>query len=190
MTLKSKKRGPPGAILTVLLVLITLAACADKAKPRVDIEVEGFGTITLELDTSAAPETAANFLRLADEGFYNGLSFHRIKKDFMIQGGRSRYPPDEIKGEFSANGVENPIAHTRGVISMARDKDEDFNSATSQFFICCADFPNELDGQYAAFGRVISGMEVVDKIAEIPAINGNGTVLNENQPVIKEIRRK
>ena len=136
----------------------------------VRIEMENGGVIKLELYPEHAPITVANFLQLAGEGFYNGLIFHRVIRGFMIQGGDPTGTGmsgsgKNIKGEFSANGVKNPIKHERGVISMARSRMND--SASSQFFICHADAPH-LNGQYAAFGKVIEGMEVVDEIASIP----------------------
>ena len=131
------------------------------------IEMQNGGKIKLELDASAAPITVENFEKLVRQGFYDGRTFHRVISGFMIQGGCPEGtgmggPGYSIKGEFSANGVENPIKHERGVISMARAQSPD--SAGSQFFIMHADAPY-LDGQYAAFGRVVSGMEVVDEIA-------------------------
>ena len=134
------------------------------------IEVEKFGTIEVELCKDAAPITVDNFVKLASKGFYNGLTFHRIIKGFMIQGGCPRGngtggPGYSIKGEFLANGVNNPIKHERGVISMARAMDP--NSAGSQFFIMHQAAPH-LDGQYAAFGKVVKGIEVVDAIASVP----------------------
>ena len=133
------------------------------------IEVNKYGTIEVELDPSAAPLTVENFVKLASKGFYKGLTFHRVIKGFMIQGGCPKGngtggPGYTIKGEFSANGVNNPLKHTRGVISMARAMDP--NSAGSQFFIMHQDAPH-LDGQYAAFGKVIKGIEVVDAIASV-----------------------
>ncbi len=133
------------------------------------IEVKNHGTIKLELDETAAPITVANFRKLVNEGFYNGLTFHRIIKGFMIQGGdplgNGTGGSDEyIKGEFASNGVDNPIKHVRGVISMARASDPD--SASSQFFICHKD-ASHLDGSYAAFGKVAEGIEVVDSIASV-----------------------
>ena len=133
------------------------------------IEVEKFGTIEVELNKDAAPITVDNFVKLVNKGFYNGLTFHRIIRGFMIQGGCPKGngtggPGYSIKGEFSANGVNNPIKHERGVISMARAMDP--NSAGSQFFIMHQAAPH-LDGQYAAFGKVIKGIEVVDAIASI-----------------------
>ena len=134
------------------------------------IEMENGAKIELELDAKAAPVTVKNFEKLVSEGFYDGLTFHRIIPGFMIQGGdplgNGMGGADEnIVGEFRSNGHDNPIKHTRGVISMARSFDP--NSASSQFFIMHADAPH-LDGQYAAFGRVVSGMEAVDEIASIP----------------------
>ena len=131
------------------------------------IEVKGMGKIKIELDADAAPITVENFKELVEEGFYDGLIFHRVISGFMIQGGCPEGtgmggPGHTIKGEFAANGYDNPIKHVRGVISMARAMDPD--SAGSQFFIMHEDEPY-LDGQYAAFGKVVEGMEVVDEIA-------------------------
>ena len=131
------------------------------------IKVKDYGTIKVELDEKSAPITVENFVKLASKHFYNGLIFHRVIKGFMIQGGcplgtGTGGPGYSIKGEFASNGVNNPLKHTRGVISMARAMDP--NSAGSQFFIMHKDAPH-LDGQYAAFGHVIEGIEVVDKIA-------------------------
>ena len=135
----------------------------------VRITMENGGVIDLELDAAAAPLTVENFLKLANEGFYDGLTFHRIIPGFMIQGGcpdgtGMGGPGWHIKGEFLQNGVVNPIKHTRGVISMARSQMP--NSAGSQFFIMHADAPH-LDGSYAAFGHVVEGMDVVDEIASV-----------------------
>lgn len=133
------------------------------------IEMENGGRITLEMDRDAAPNTVKNFLYLASNGFYDGLEFHRVISGFMIQGGcpdgtGMGGPGHSIKGEFAANGFNNPLKHKRGVISMARSMNPD--SAGSQFFIMHADAPH-LDGQYAAFGRVTDGMDVVDEIASV-----------------------
>ena len=133
----------------------------------VKIEMENGGIIRLELYPEVAPKTVANFLALVRRGFYDGLIFHRVIPGFMIQGGDPTGtgmggPGHQIKGEFAANGVKNDLKHTRGVISMARSMDP--NSAGSQFFIMHEDAPH-LDGQYAAFGKVVSGMEFVDAIA-------------------------
>ena len=134
------------------------------------IEMENGGIIRVELCPEAAPITVKNFESLVKEGFYDGLIFHRVIKGFMIQGGDPLGngmggSEKKIKGEFRSNGVNNPLRHTRGVISMARSYDP--NSASSQFFIMHKDAPH-LDGQYAAFGKVVEGMDVVDEIAEIP----------------------
>lgn len=154
------------------------------------ITVENYGEIKLELDGDTAPITVKNFVELAKSGFYNGLTFHRVISGFMIQGGDPEGngtggSGTTIKGEFSANGAVNNISHKRGVISMARAKN--YDSASSQFFIMHKD-GTHLDGQYAAFGYVTEGMEVVDKIAEsTPVTDNNGTVLRENQPIIKSV---
>ena len=134
------------------------------------IEMENGGKIELELYPEVAPKTVANFTKLVSEGFYDGLIFHRVIPGFMIQGGDPQGTgmggaKNKIVGEFKANGFNNTLKHTRGVISMARAYDP--NSASSQFFIMHADAPH-LDGQYAAFGKVVSGIEVVDEIASIP----------------------
>ncbi len=155
------------------------------------ITVKGRGTITLELNATNTPITVSNFARLANEGFYDGLTFHRVIKGFMIQGGDptgdgTGGSNQRIKGEFSANGVTNAIQHKRGVISMARSND--YDSASSQFFIMQEDSSN-LDGQYAAFGKVTSGMEVADAICDdTPVEDSNGTVAKDNQPVITSIK--
>ncbi len=135
----------------------------DNATYYADIEIENYGTVTVKLDPSAAPITCANFIKLANDGFYDGLTFHRIKSGFMMQGGDPKAngtggSGETIKGEFSANGVNNPLSHTRGAISMARGSA--YDSASSQFFIVHADYPS-LDGQYAVFGYVVEGMNVV-----------------------------
>lgn len=155
------------------------------------MSIENYGDIILELDASTAPITVENFVTLVNEQFYDGLTFHRIISGFMIQGGDPNGngtggSKTNIKGEFSANGVKNDLRHTRGVISMARSSMPD--SASSQFFIMHQDAPH-LDGQYAAFGKVLSGMEVVDAICEnVPVTDNNGTVMKENQPVISSLR--
>lgn len=163
---------------------------ADTQKPKVKITVKDYGTITVELDPQAAPITVENFLKLAKDGFYDGLTFHRIMEGFMIQGGDPLGTgiggsDETIKGEFSSNGVENPISHTRGVISMARSQNKD--SASSQFFIVHED-SKFLDGDYAAFGQVTEGMEIVDKISEtVKPIDNNGSVKKEDQPIIERV---
>ena len=143
----------------------------------VKIEVEGFGTMTLELYPEEAPITVENFLRYVRDGFYDGLTFHRIYRGFMIQGGDPTGTGmgdgklGKIKGEFRSNGVDNKISHERGVISMARTNVKD--SATSQFFICHAD-ATFLDGDYAAFGKLVDGFDVLDAIADVPVVYGRG----------------
>ena len=154
------------------------------------IEVGGYGTITLELDASAAPVTTENFVSLTREGFYDGLTFHRIVEGFMIQGGDPEGngtggSEQTIKGEFRENGVENNLSHTRGTISMARSND--YDSASSQFFIVHED-STFLDGSYSAFGYVTEGMEVVDAIcADAEPIDDIGFIAPEKQPMIQSI---
>ncbi|EOS35070.1 peptidyl-prolyl cis-trans isomerase [Lachnospiraceae bacterium] len=158
---------------------------------HVEIEVQDYGTIVLELDADTAPVSVTNFIRLAREGFYDGLTFHRIISGFMIQGGDPKGngtggSDQTIKGEFSENGVENDISHVRGVISMARSKDPD--SASSQFFIVHED-SLFLDGNYAGFGHVTEGMEIVDSICEdTPVQDSNGTVEKDDQPTITSVK--
>ena len=160
-------------------------------KHHVEITVKDKGVIALELDADAAPITVTNFVDLANEGFYDGLTFHRIINGFMIQGGDPNGngtggSSQTIKGEFAANGVDNGIKHERGVISMARSSA--YNSASSQFFIMHQAAPH-LDGQYAAFGHVTGGMDIVDDIAEsTPVVDGNGTVEKKNQPVMESVK--
>lgn len=164
---------------------------AAKGKHHVEISVKDYGTIKAELDGDTAPITVANFLKLAGEGFYDGLTFHRIISGFMIQGGDPLGngmggSEQEIKGEFSKNGVENPLSHTRGAISMARAQRMD--SASSQFFIVHED-STFLDGDYACFGYVTEGMEIVDAICQDTRVeDNNGTVAKENQPVIESVK--
>lgn len=167
---------------------LDLAAAA--GKHHVEITVKDYGTINVELDGDAAPITVANFLDLAGNGFYDGLTFHRIIDGFMIQGGDPNGDgtggsDTTIKGEFSENGVENNISHTRGVISMARASAPD--SASSQFFIMQAD-GTYLDGQYAAFGHVTEGMDIVDQICkDAKPTDSNGTIQADQQPVISSV---
>ena len=159
---------------------------------QVEIEIEDYGTIKLTLDETIAPITVQNFIKLANEGFYDGLTFHRVMEGFMMQGGDPKGDgtggsPEKIKGEFAINGVINPLPHVRGVISMARQS-YPYDSASSQFFIMHVDYPS-LNGSYAAFGWVTSGIEIVDAICEnTPVVDNNGTVLSKNQPKIKTVR--
>lgn len=160
-------------------------------KHHVEITVKDKGVIAVELDADTAPITVTNFVELANSGFYNGLTFHRIIEGFMIQGGDPKGngtggSDKNIKGEFAANGIKNDISHERGVISMARSSA--YDSASSQFFIMHKT-STHLDGQYAAFGHVTSGMDIVDDLAEnTPVSDSNGTVLKANQPVIESIK--
>ncbi len=218
-------------IIALILVIVTALTClvscgealgtgySEYAKTRdiegrdihyVEISVKHYGKMIVLLDGTTAPKTVENFLKLAEDGFYDGLTFHRVIKDFMIQGGDpdgngSGGSKDKIKGEFEENGHYNNIRHKRGVISMARSND--YDSASSQFFICNADAEVSLDGKYAAFGYVIMGMSVVDAITEdvFPktayydfygtsyhqywAAYGNGAIENDkDKPVINYIK--
>lgn len=165
------------------------SANPDLTRTHIVIETDK-GTIKAELYPDIAPITVENFQNLIDAGFYDGLTFHRVIEGFMIQGGDplgngTGGSEKTIKGEFSSNGVENNLSHERGVLSMARSSSK--NSASSQFFIMHEDAPH-LDGEYAAFGKVTDGMDVVDKIAtETPVEDENGTVTPENQPKIISI---
>ena len=156
-----------------------------------EIIVKDYGTIDVELDADTAPITVTNFVKLAQEGFYDGLTFHRIMDGFMIQGGDPNGngtggSDENIKGEFSNNGVENVISHTRGTISMARANDPD--SGSSQFFIVQSD-STFLDGDYAGFGHVTSGMDIVDKICkDAKPTDNNGTIPADDQPVIETVK--
>lgn len=199
---RAKVRRQKRILAAAVLVVIAAAAAvliwnnqkkkeeASAGDYTAEIAVKDYGTITVELDGDAAPETVKNFVSLAESGFYDGLTFHRIIDGFMIQGGDPNGDgtggsEETIPGEFSANGFDNPLSHTRGTISMARS--QDYDSASSQFFIMQEDTPS-LDGQYAAFGHVTSGMEVVDAICQ-DAVNGdaNGVLPAEDQPVIESI---
>lgn len=142
----------------------------DKTTDLVKIEMMSGDSIVVELNANVAPITVENFKNLVAQGFYDGLIFHRVISEFMIQGGDPQGTgmggsKTTIKGEFKVNGVNNTLSHDRGVISMARS--QFYNSASSQFFICHAD-AKFLDGQYAAFGKVVEGIETVDKIASVP----------------------
>ena len=158
---------------------------------HVTIDVQDYGTISLELDADTAPISVTNFINLANEGFYDGLTFHRIISGFMIQGGDPNGngtggSEKTIKGEFSANGVENDISHVRGVISMARANDPD--SGSSQFFIVHED-STFLDGGYAVFGYVTEGLDVVDAVCNAAQpIDGNGSIARDAQPVILSVK--
>ena len=156
-----------------------------------NISIKDYGDISVELDADTAPITVTNFVKLAQDHFYDGLTFWRIIDGFMIQGGDPKGngtggSGENIKGEFSSNGVKNDISHTRGTISMARAND--YDSASSQFFIVQSD-STYLDGQYACFGYVTDGMDIVDKICKnAVTTDSNGSVDKENQPVINSIK--
>lgn len=159
-------------------------------KYNIEIVMKDLGTIRVELDADAAPITVTNFVKLVEADFYDGLTLHRIIDGFMMQGGDPTGTgmggsEETIKGEFAMNGVENNLSHIRGAISMARSSKPD--SASSQFFIVHED-STSLDGQYACFGYVTEGMEIVDEICENAIVeDNNGTVRPENQPVIESI---
>lgn len=199
-------------LICALMVCTLITACGDKTektpentaapeasaditqkeenKIMVEITMKDGGKMQLELYPDVAPATVENFVKLVNDGFYDGLTFHRIIKGFMIQGGDPEGTgmggsKDTIKGEFKQNGVQNDLKHTRGVISMARSQNP--NSASSQFFIMHDDAPY-LDGQYAAFGKMVSGFEELDKLAETPVQDGNGTVAKGDQPQIETIK--
>jgi len=170
-------------LLLLCVTLIVCSSCANKNLEElkeeyvtVKIEVRDFGTMTLRLYPDIAPKTVEHFLDHVNEGFYDGLIFHRIIENFMIQGGDPTGTgyglPDQetVKGEFSSNNFDNPLEHTRGVISMARSTAN--NSATSQFFICHKD-SHHLDGDYAAFGEVVDGFDVLDAIATVETSSSN-----------------
>lgn len=191
-------------VFFVLLIVVSLVGCSSskttektkktktlKGNYQVEIKIKDYGTIYAEIDADTAPITVTNFVNLCKNHFYDGLTFHRIIKDFMIQGGDPNGDgtggsKKTIKGEFSDNGVENPLKHTRGALSMARSQNND--SASSQFFIV-QKTASHLDGQYAVFGYVYEGMDIVDKICDdVQVEDNNGTVAKENQPVIESIR--
>ena len=193
-------------VLLVFIMAVSLVACSNEnkdtfnqqqtqeellsGKHHIVISVRDYGDISVELDADTAPITVTNFVSLVKDGFYNGLTFHRIISGFMIQGGDplgdgTGGSDNKIKGEFAANGVENNLSHKRGAISMARSSNN--NSASSQFFIVHKD-STYLDGKYACFGYVTDGMEIVDNICkDIKPVDDNGKVNKENQPVIEKI---
>ena len=187
-----------GYLLIVVLTCFLITGCSsdgdDKmlsGKINAEINIKDYGVIKLELDADSAPITVTNFVNLVNDKFYDGLTFHRIIDGFMIQGGDplgngTGGSEKTIKGEFKNNGVENNISHTRGTISMARSQAND--SASSQFFIVQSD-STFLDGSYAGFGHITSGIEIVDKICkDTKTEDDNGTVKKENQPVIESIK--
>ena len=189
-------------VLGIVLVKTTFSNNTVKTNNKKDVElmsglhhvvisVKDLGDIKVELDADMAPITVTNFLKLVNDKFYDGLTFHRIMKGFMIQGGDPTGTgfggsDEQIKGEFISNGVNNTISHVRGTISMARAKA--YDTASSQFFIVQSD-STYLDGDYAGFGHVTEGIEVVDKV--VAAVEGkvgkNGAVEAKDQPVITSI---
>lgn len=179
------------ALCLVLCSLVVFSGCSEKdygEKPQVKLELEDGKVIMMELYPDIAPMSVEHFIENVESGYYNGKVFHRAIKNFMIQGGSADGKGvggsgRTVKGEFSSNGIENNLKHTRGVVSLARANDPD--SASGQFFIMHADSPH-LDGNYAAFGMVTEGMEVVDEIAnmEVRGINNDSLVV---KPVIKSM---
>ena len=186
-------------VLMVVLAVGAFSACGGEKELltgvwNVEMEIEDYGTIRMELYADIAPETVTNFVGLAESGFYDGLTIHRVYPGFVIQGGDPRGngtggSGKTITGEFLANGIPNSLSHTRGAVSMAR-LGTDYNSATSQFFIVHDDAAvDSLDGYYACFGYVTEGMEVVDAICRnTPTLDRNGSVAPEYQPVIKYVK--
>ena len=194
------------AVLCLSALLLSATSCSasplssykedtedGKSTYYVAMAIEGYGVIIVQLDSEAAPKTVENFVKLVREDFYDGLTFHRVMENFMIQGGDPKGDgtgdgPLKIVGEFKSNGYENDIKHLRGTLSMARGNDN--NSASCQFFICNATSPH-LDGSYAAFGYVLDGMDVVDEITEAKwhlGAGNNGTITKKSlQPVIESI---
>lgn len=191
-------------LICTCFMVLTLCACSSNdgkeeiersnllsGTHHVEIMIKDFGLIAVELDADTAPITVTNFIDLAKNGFYDGLTFHRVIDGFMIQGGDPNGDgtggaEKTIKGEFANNDIKNDIKHVRGVISMARSSD--YDSASSQFFIMVDKAPH-LDGEYAAFGYVTSGMEIVDKIvANAKVEDSNGSVAKTNQTVIESIK--
>lgn len=179
--------------ISAITLLFCLSSCTSqglKGTHHVEMVIKDYGTIKIELDGDQAPLTVENFVNLANSGFYNGLTFHRYVSGFVLQGGDPNGDgtggcDSTIKGEFSANGVKNTIKHKRGVISMARNQ-FDYNSASSQFFICldnsCKD---SLDGEYAAFGRITEGLDIIDLICN--SVPQSDCIPAEKQPIIEAV---
>ena len=187
-----------GVVLAAVVACLSVWIAMASRPYYADIEIEGYGTITIKLNDSEAPKTVDHFVALAEDGFYNGTTIPNVLKDNMLCGGYKANGelPEAIKGEFSQNGYENNLSHVRGTISMLRrspsdggngDKDADYyDTATNEFFIMQKD-NLKFDGYYAAFGTVISGMEIIDKICDEVEAGESGAVETENQPVIKSI---
>ena len=188
------------ACLLTALFLICLTGCESGLPYEKDEKIYGthtavmtikdYGEVKIELYGDVAPVTVANFIKLINKGFYDGLTFHRAINGYMIQGGDpngdgSGNSAPRIYGEFSENGWDNNLSHERGIISMARARD--YNSASCQFFIMLGD-ESRLDGQYAAFGKVIEGMDIVDSVmTDIGSVGPNGEIDKEKQPIIEKI---
>ena len=188
--------------LLIVLSVFLLAGCKDiftyhekeetylNGKHYAEMKIKNYGIVELELDADIAPITVTNFINLVNEKYYDGLPIHRVQKDFVIQGGNGEEKRN-IKGEFDANGIENNISHERGVISMARQGDmtTGYDTASTQFFIMLKD-NNTLDHYYAAFGKVTSGMDQIDKIAkDVKNTDDMGMILNEqDMPIIEYIK--
>ena len=186
------------ALAVALIIGACFLFCGDdeneataSGKHHVEIEIRDYGTVKVELDADVAPITVENFISLANEGFYDGVPFHRIMEGFMMQGGDplgNGYGDSgkTIKGEFTNNGVPNTLSHTRGAISMARS--QKYDSASCQFFIVHEDARASLDGDYACFGYVTEGMDIVDKICtEATPMDRNGLIMVEQRPHIQTI---
>lgn len=181
-------------VISAVLILLCFASCGSKGMKgthHAEMVIKNYGTVKIELYGDQAPLTVENFVNLCNKGFYDGLTFHRYVKDFVLQGGDPEGTglggcESSVKGEFSANGVKNTIKHKKGVISMARNQ-FDFNSASSQFFIClknsCSD---DLDGQYAAFGKITEGMDIIDKLCA--DLTESDCLPKDQQPVIETIK--
>lgn len=181
-------------VMSAVLILLCFASCGSKGMKgthHAEMVIKNYGTVKIELYGDQAPLTVENFVNLCNKGFYDGLTFHRYVKDFVLQGGDPEGTglggcESSVKGEFSANGVKNTIKHKKGVISMARNQ-FDFNSASSQFFIClknsCSD---DLDGQYAAFGKINEGMDIIDKLCA--DLTESDCLPKDQQPVIETIK--
>lgn len=181
-------------VMSAVLILLCFASCGSKGMKgthHAEMVIKNYGTVKIELYGDQAPLTVENFVNLCNKGFYDGLTFHRYVKDFVLQGGDPEGTglggcESSVKGEFSANGVKNTIKHKKGVISMARNQ-FDFNSASSQFFIClknsCSD---DLDGQYAAFGKITDGMDIIDKLCA--DLTESDCLPADQQPVIETIK--
>ena len=181
-------------VMSAVFILLCFASCGSKGMKgthHAEMVIKNYGTVKIELYGDQAPLTVENFVNLCNKGFYNGLTFHRYVKDFVLQGGDPEGTglggcESSVKGEFSANGVKNTIKHKKGVISMARNQ-FDFNSASSQFFIClknsCSD---DLDGQYAAFGKTPEGLDIIDKLCA--DLTESDCLPKDQQPVIETIK--